>query len=353
MSGNSEMANILAEAAGRLLEDHVTVEVLDSAEGGVWPDALWQALEENGLTQPLAPEELGGMGALFSDAFVIAFAAGRRRAPVPLVETIAAGWLLGAAGIDLPSGPVALIDGAADLTLTDGKLSGTAEGVPWASKAGHLVAEIDGTVLLLAAGDAKISPDANMAGDARDTVTFADAVPAASGALTVTKTVPLARTLGAVMRSAQMAGAMEGALILAIQHAQDRQQFGRPIAKFQAIQQLLSQSAARAAQARAAAETAFISLDRAGDDFTAAEWDVASAKVVCGEAAGIVFDAAHQTHGAIGFTYEHELHFTSRRLWAWRGEYGAEHFWAEELGRRVLARGAENMWPDLTERQKG
>lgn len=155
------------------------------------------------------------------------------------------------------------------------------------------------------------------------------------------------------MRAAQMAGAMEGAVTLAVQHAGDREQFGRPIAKFQAIQQMLARAAARAAQARSAAETAFLALDRAGDDLTDAEWDVAAAKVVAGEAAEIVYDAAHQTHGAIGFTYEHELHFTTRRLWAWRGEFGAETFWAQDIGRRVLARGADNLWPDLTARQKG
>ncbi|MEQ8229749.1 MAG: acyl-CoA dehydrogenase family protein [Rhodospirillales bacterium] len=353
MTGTSEMANILAETAGRLLEDHVTREVLGAAEEGTWPEELWRVLEENGLTQPLAPEARGGMGATFADAFVIAFAAGRKRAPVPLVETMAAGWLLGMAGIDVPSGPLALIDGSDGLDFSDGVLSGTAEGVPWASRAGHLVAEVDGTVLLIPSDAATISPDVNMAGDGRDTVTFAKAEPAASGLLPAKGSVSVSRLLGAVMRAAQMAGAMEWAVALTVSHVCDREQFGRPLAKFQAIQQMLSRAAARAAQARSAAETAFLALDRAGDDLANAEWDIAAAKVVAGEAADIVYDAAHQSHGAIGFTYEHELHFTTRRLWAWRGEFGAETYWAEEIGRRVLARGAENMWPDLTERQKG
>ncbi len=353
MTGTSEMANILAEAAGRLLQDHVTRDVLGAAEDGNWPSDLWQVLEDNGLTQPLAPEDRGGMGASFADAFVIAFAAGRRRAPVPLVETMAAGWLLGQAGIDVPPGPLALIDGGAELTFKDGALSGIAEGVPWAARAGHLVAEVDGTVLLIPADAVTIAPDRNMAGEPRDTVTFKTATPSATGSLDLTATLPVARTLGALMRAAQMAGAMEGAVTLAVQHAGDREQFGRPIAKFQAIQQMLARAAARAAQARSAAETAFLALDRAGGDLTDAEWDVAAAKVVAGEAAEIVYDAAHQTHGAIGFTYEHELHFTTRRLWAWRGEFGAETYWAGEIGRRVLARGADNLWPDLTARQKG
>ena len=355
MSGQSEMANILAETAGRLLEDHVTREVLGAAEEGTWPAVLWNVLEENGLTQPLAPEERGGMGASFADAFVIAFAAGRRRAPVPLVETMAAGWLLGQAGIDVPSGPIALIDGVAELTFEDGCLSGTAKGVPWAAASGHLVAEVAGVIHLIPSEAATIASDANMAAEPRDTVTFDKATPLASGMLNLSAGQPVSRILGAAMRCAQMAGAMEGAIILAVAHASDREQFGRPIAKFQAIQQMLSRAAARAAQGRSAAETAFLALDRAaaGGDWADAEWDGASAKVVGGEAAEIVYDAAHQTHGAIGFTYEHELHFTTRRLWAWRGEFGAEGIWAQEIGRRVLARGAENLWPDLTARQMG
>ena len=353
MTGTSEMANILAEAAGRLLQDHVTRDVLGTAEDGTWPAELWQVLEDNGLTQPLAPEDRGGMGASFADAFVIAFAAGRRRPPVPLVETMAAGWLLGRAGIDVPQGPLALVDGGADMAFSGGVLSGVVPGVPWAAQAGHLVAETGGTVLLIPADAAAIAPDRNMAGEPRDTVTFDKAKPSVTGALELTATLPVARTLGALMRAAQMAGAMEGAVTLAVQHAGDREQFGRPIAKFQAIQQMLARAAARAAQARSAAETAFLALDRAGDDLTDAEWDVAAAKVVAGEAAEIVYDAAHQTHGAIGFTYEHELHFTTRRLWAWRGEFGAETFWAQDIGRRVLARGADNLWPDLTARQRG
>lgn len=353
MTGTSEMANILAEAAGRLLEDHVTRDVLSAAEDGTWPQDLWQELEQNGLTQPLAPEDRGGMGATFADAFVIAFAAGRRRAPVPLVETMAAGWLLGRAGIDVPPGPLALIDGGGDLALKDGALSGVAKSVPWAAQAGHLVVEIDGTVLLVPADAVTLTPDSNMAGEPRGTVTLEAAKPAATGSLGLTGNLPVARTLGALMRAAQMAGAMEGAVTLAVQHAGDREQFGRPIAKFQAIQQMLARAAARAAQARSAAETAFLALDRVGDDLTDAEWDVAAAKVVAGEAAEIVYDAAHQTHGSIGFTYEHELHFTTRRLWAWRGEFGAETYWAQEIGQRVLARGADTLWPDLTARQKG
>ena len=69
-----------------------------------------------------------------------------------------------------------------------------------------------------------------------------------------------------------------------------------------------------------------------------------------GDAVDRATSIAHQVHGAIGFTYEHSLHFATRRLWAWRSEFGSDAFWAEELGGAALARGADALWPDLTAR---
>ena len=78
--------------------------------------------------------------------------------------------------------------------------------------------------------------------------------------------------------------------------------------------------------------------------------EIAVAKIRVGEAVGIGASIAHQTHGAIGFTYEHALQFTTRRLWAWRAEFGGEGDWAVELGRSVCERGADALWPQLTAR---
>ncbi|MEX2520284.1 MAG: acyl-CoA dehydrogenase family protein, partial [Paracoccaceae bacterium] len=73
-----------------------------------------------------------------------------------------------------------------------------------------------------------------------------------------------------------------------------------------------------------------------------------AAKLRASEAAGMVAAIAHQTHGAIGFTQEYRLHPLTRRLWAWRDEYGSEGFWAERLGAAGAAAGADRFWPALT-----
>jgi len=73
-----------------------------------------------------------------------------------------------------------------------------------------------------------------------------------------------------------------------------------------------------------------------------------AAKIRAGEAAGKVAEIAHQVHGAIGFTHEHSLHRLTPRLWSWRDEFGTESHWSRELGRAVLASGADALWPTIT-----
>jgi acyl-CoA dehydrogenase len=142
-----------------------------------------------------------------------------------------------------------------------------------------------------------------------------------------------------------MAGAMEAALELSTRYANDRVQFGRPIGKFQAIQQQMALLAEEVAAALVAVETAAVAVAEAR---ASAEFAVAAAKIRAGMAAGRVAEIAHQVHGAIGFTEEHFLHYLTRRLWSWRDEFGDESWWALALGQQVAAAGADGLWPLIT-----
>ncbi len=144
-----------------------------------------------------------------------------------------------------------------------------------------------------------------------------------------------------------MVGALEHLLDESVRFAGERVQFGRPIGKFQAIQHMLAALASRTATAGMAADRACLAAERRDSD---AWFEIAVAKVQAGEGAGEGARIAHQVHGAIGFTYEHALHFATRRLWAWRAEFGGEAQWAEELGRDAARRGAGALWSDLTAR---
>jgi acyl-CoA dehydrogenase len=356
MSGPaSELRALLGDTVTRLFTDLVTKELIESAEKGAWPEALWRALEEGGLTLPLVPEVLGGAGGAWLDAHVVVRAAGRHAAPVPLAETIVASWLLAGAGLEVPFGPLTLApvhrDDALILARAGGawRVRGSAARVPWGAAAGHVVVvgEADGRTMiaLVARGAARVRPDRNLALEPRDTLVFDDApvlaaAPAAAGLRADAVTL-----YGALARSAQMAGALESLLTQSTRYVGERRQFGRPIGSFQAIQHQLAVLAGHAAAAGIAAERAFAAAD-AGDP----GFEVAVAKIRAGEAAGLGASIAHQVHGAIGFTYEHSLHFATRRLWSWRAEFGSESRWAGELGRTVTARGADALWADLTAR---
>ena len=111
-------------------------------------------------------------------------------------------------------------------------------------------------------------------------------------------------------RAAQMAGGLEFLLAQSVKYVSERKQFGKPLSAFQAIQQNLALLAGHTAAAGMAAQAAFHAMEK-GD----AAFEIACAKVRVGEAAGLGAGIAHQAHGAIGFTYEHTLHFVTRREW--------------------------------------
>jgi acyl-CoA dehydrogenase len=346
------LSSLLADTVAKLFGALATKELIESAEKGAWPEKLWRALEEGGLTLPLVPEGAGGAGGTWLDAHVGVRAAGRHTAPVPLAETIIASGLLSRAGLEVPFGPLTIAPVHANETLTLARragaltLSGTATGVPWGRHAGHVVtvADVDGrpSIALVATGGARIIEGANLAREPRDTLTF-DAATVLAAAPAPGVTTDTIRLHGAMARAAQMAGGLDACLDQAVRYATERKQFGRPIGSFQAIQQNLAVLAGHVAASGIAAESAFRAADR-GD----ARFEIAVAKIRVGEAAGVGAGIAHQTHGAIGFTYEHALHFATRRLWSWRAEFGSESAWARELGAAVSARGADALWPDLT-----
>jgi len=351
MNGDSEMRGILSDQVNRLLGDTVTKDRLEQVETGAWPADLWQSVEENGLTRVLVPEDDGGVGGGWREAEAVLRAAGKYQAPVPLAEGIVGGAMVAGAGLSMPEGVVSIAPVRRDEELTlsaGGQLSGTATRVPWGRNADHLIALArsggDCHVAIVAKGGWRVEEDANIAAEPRDTCHFDGAAVVASAPWDGGDMLSAYR-LGAMARSAQIAGALEFLLEQSVQYANDRSQFGRPIGKFQAVQQELARLAGEVAASGAAAEAACRAADQ-GD----AAFEIAVAKQRASEAATTGTSIAHQAHGAIGFTYEHALHFATRRLWSWRAEFGSESYWAEDLGRSLAGRGAEALWPFLTER---
>ncbi|MEJ0018635.1 MAG: acyl-CoA dehydrogenase family protein [Acetobacteraceae bacterium] len=346
---------MLLESIGRLFEDHCTKSVADTAEAGTFPAALWQAVSETGV--PLAG--VAGSDVEWSDLYAALRVAGRFAAPIPLAETMLAAWVASHAGLEVSERPMTVgpVRGGDRLTLVrDGngwRLSGCAGRLPWASDAARIVLLADGpdgvmAVALDGTAGAEVAAGRNMAGEPRDTLNFADlrvagdaVAPSAAG---VDRAALYRR--GALARAVLMAGAMERALDTAVSYALERRQFGRPIAKFQAVQQNLAVLAGQVAAAGAAADAGVEAL--ASDDPAKQEFLVGIAKARVGDAATLAAEIAHQVHGAIGFTKDYALQLSTRRLWAWRDEFGGEVEWAAKVGAQVCAGGAAALWPTLT-----
>jgi acyl-CoA dehydrogenase len=319
---------ILYDSAMRLFGDLVTSETLAAAENGTWPAALWRAVEEAGYLDVLADGTAGMV-----EAVTILCAAGYHAAPVPLLETMLARLLCAACGLRAPLGPLSLAGDA-----------GSGDAIPWGRAAAAIAVMSDDGVRLVEPGSVQLEAGRNLAGEPRDRLA-APLLKGQTAPLPNAIEVTLLRRLGALGRAAQMAGAMEAALALSVRYANDRTQFGRPIGKFQAIQQQLARLAEEAAAASVAVDGAAAAVAQAR---SSAGLAVAAAKIRAGEAAGKVAEIAHQVHGAIGFTHEHSLHYLTRRLWSWRDEFGSESEWALELGRDLLAAGADQLWPAIT-----
>ncbi len=313
----SDELEILSASAERLFADHVTPELFERVDAGEWPAELWRTVMEAGFERA----EMPGLGVL------IARIAARHAAPIPLAETILAASLLESSGLSVPDGVLTFAAGD--------RLSGTAKRVPWARNAGHIVIVTGDHLALVEAKQCEISPGRNIAGEARDDVVFGDTTGLERKSALPP---PVVEQQAALLRAAQIAGGLEKILAMTVQYAGERQQFGRPIAKFQAVQHHLAALAGHTAAACAAVEAA-----ADAPDFFA----IAAAKACASEAAGEAAAIAHQVHGAIGFTAEHQLHRHTKTLWAWREESGNEVYWNARLGEAIAAEGGDALWPGI------
>jgi len=299
-----------------------------------------------GLANVMVREDQGGFGGGFEDASLVLMAAGRLAANLPIAEAIFAAKLLSDAGLETGANIslAAACEGDARIAKDEIVFTGALRNVSFGRAAGRVAAliERDGKHLICAfarADAVRIEERANPAGEPRDHLHFENAH--TRWAECAWDGPRLFRVM-AFARACQMAGAMEAALALSATHVRERQQFGRALASFQAIQQQMALFAEEAAASRMAA----IAAARAGDRGEAA-FEMAVAKLRANLASAVATSVAHQVHGAMGFTREYGLQRFTRRLWAWRSEFGNDRHWASEIGARVARGGSDGFWPGL------
>ena len=303
---------------------------------------LWQHLDELGLVRLTGEEQHGGSGAGWYEAAELLGAAVNHGVRTPLAEhDLLACWLLEASGT--------VADGAVRTVCVLDK-RGSAADVPWAAAADRvvLVWRADGgyRVADVATQELTIVPGGNLIGEPRETVD-ADLATLHGAPITLALITQL-RLKSGLMRSIQVCAALDQILQLCIEHVTSRTQFGRPLSKFQAIQNLISDVASEAALARAATEAALTAGVSSEWSAFNLEFLVAVARSCSGHATTVVVRNAHQVHGAIGTTREHRLHEFTRAALAWRSEFGSMRYWDDQVTDAAMHASAGGLWDLIT-----
>jgi len=339
----SEHRIFFRETVGRILADTLDKADIDAAEERVLPAGLYDALSENGIPLMLVPGDKGGIGATVADAAAILRAAGEAAAPGPILETMLGQQLLASAGLELTSGLISLVfvDGL-DVPEPGAEhwRDATVHAVPWGAAVEKVLVvarTARGSWLISTnAADWTVTPERDAAGEPRDTLS-AQSLPVTVIALADGDA--WLRT-AAILRAAQCLGAIEWAFRRSVEYTGERKQFGREIGKFQAVQQMLAELAghllASAGLVEAAAEAMNPQL-------------IAAARSRLGDAIDATITITHQVHGAMGFSLEYALNSRTRRLMAWRDDFGSTLYWRRLLARKFIHLDREGFWPAVSD----
>lgn len=289
----------LAEAARDFLGASHSPQVLRRLDEGSNRDpAIWQGLVDMGLPALLVPQEYGGLGRSLLDAALIARECARVCLAEPLVESafVMVPWLIAKGETD-------------DLPAI---AAGEKRPVP-AHRINGWQADGEGARL------DSIDPLRNLA-----------ALP--DGA----SDDPRLLDLGALMASAQLLGLAEAMLDQAVEYSKIREQFGQPIGGFQAIKHKLADVAVALEFARPVVWRAAQAME---DAAPSASLHVSHAKIASQDAAYLAAESAIQVHGAMGYTYEVDLHFWMKRAWALAGAWGSRGFHLARIDRAIIGAG--------------
>ncbi len=316
----SEEHRALARSVADFLTDHqsrAAARGLLTAEVDARP-AFWTELGGLGLLGLHVPEELGGSGFGLAETLVVAEQMGRYLAPGPFVPTVITSAVLAAAGPDelrkrlLPGLADGSMIGAAALGGEVTCAGGSATGKVGVVIGGHLAdvllvpAGDDVLVVEKSAGGVRAEVPANLdqsrrAARVRLDAAAATVLPGARGLLTdVARAVFAAEAVGVAAETTEQAA----------EYAKVRQQFGRPIATFQAVKHHCANMLVAAELATAATWDAGRAWIGGGDQFS---YTAAIAAVLAVPAAVGNANLNIQVHGGIGFTWEHDAHLYLRR----------------------------------------
>ena len=341
---NEELAIIL-ETTSKILNKHINHELRQNiTKENVNLVNLWNDLEEQGLTKIVVKDKFNGTDLPFSFILPVIQMSNNFGIPLPFSETILCNYLLSESNINPPNGIVTFATSSKNIKIANNIISGDLLSVPYLNLADNiiLISEINNIkhVILLKNTNGNIKAKKNFLAEPRFDLKISNCE--------IIDFQPLNskinfQNLGALVRSAQMIGAMEKILNLSIDYCSQRKQFGRALSKFQAIQHHISEMAVELS----ASSAALSSVENSNDPDKIIQ-DIAILKIRAGIAAGKMIAISHQVHGAIGFTQEYELAYFTRNLNSWRNDFGNEVFWQNFIGRIFLEKNNQNLWEYLT-----
>ena len=315
-------------------------EIIDSEDGH--DSALWNGIAEQGWTGLTLPEEFDGLGLSYVDLAAVAEEMGRACAPSPFLATSWASALIAASDNADLKGKLLPDLGLGESIAT---VAFQEEGSNWDSSSIQLKAEAGDSGVSLT-GTKKLVLDAAVANTilvvARqgDDLVVAVVDPSSEGLeITPTSGMDLTRRYyqidfnnvagevlaigdaaesalkrsiqtGIIIACADLLGGMDWVLKTTVEYAQSRQQFGKPIGSYQAVQHQCADMVLMSESARSATYYAAWALT---EEDEASDQAINIAKAYCSEAARLVGNSGIQIHGGIGFTWEHDLHLYYKR----------------------------------------
>ena len=262
---------------------------------------VWAQLAEMGVTALMVPEKFDGIEAHPVDLVVAAERLGRWCVPGPVTESISVA-------------PVLLADDERSGALASGELIATVAMPPQVPRA----VDADTAGVILVAADATVSD--GTAGEQVESVDptrkLFDVTASGDGQVT---DVARAYEFGVLATAAQLVGAGQTLLDMSVEYAKQRSQFGNVIGSYQAIKHKLADVHIAIELARPLVYGAALSV---ADQSSETARDVSAAKVAAADAALLAARSALQTHGAIGFTQEHDMSLWLLRVQALRSAWG-------------------------------
>ncbi|HEX4539480.1 MAG TPA: acyl-CoA dehydrogenase family protein [Acidimicrobiales bacterium] len=299
-----------------------------------WSTERWTKLAALGVTGLTVPESHGGLGMDELSLVLVLEESGRAGLPEPIVDTTAVG------------APLLAEVGSDDLRERWLRPVAAGQAILGVGLAGYPYVDHAGSadLLLLQRGDEvhAVAPDqvtmfeqpsldgarrlATVEWEPRVGTRLADGERAAAA-------VESALDRGALATAAQLLGVSQQLINLAVQHARHRVQFGQPIGAFQAVKHMLADALLRLELARPVVYRAAYSVAR---DEPERALDVSMAKAYASDAATLASRVALQTHGAIGYTWEHDLHLWMKRGWALAASWGDAAWHRARVGAAVL-----------------